>query len=241
MKRSVRNIIEEAKSKLGGHVALYSYHLMNLVIKVDPVSLLGVNVKTEEGDATIERVADVFKTDDFHFAVVPKQQEYIVDLGKGILEVHPEFKQEVKNIKELMEEEADIDDDETYLFILLSMPEVNDDRYKVLKDGVNAYSDAIEKKVKTVFDFYNLKVETHVAPLSQEEKDEAKAAMEELDEMAGKTINEFKERKLKEIEEAYQKYLVEQAEKENERQNEEKAHGKTAGMSMKMLGTEDDE
>lgn len=241
MKRRIKNTIEEAKSKLGGYVALYSYHLMNLVIKADPVALLGVNVMTEEGDSIIEGVADVLKPDDYHFYVVPKEQENLVAIGKGILETHPEMKQEVRRISELINEEPGVEEDETENYILLSMPEVDDDRYKVLKDGVESYSELVKTKTETVYDFYKLKVEEMVMASSQEEKDEAKAALEELSDMSSKTIEEFKQRKLTEIEEAYKKYLEAEEEKQTQQEKEEKAHGKSAGMSMKLYGEEDDE
>ncbi|MCH5242083.1 MAG: hypothetical protein J1F67_06635 [Muribaculaceae bacterium] len=238
MKRSVINTIDEAKKKLGGYIALYSYNLMNLAIKADPVSLLGINIVTPDGDFDIENIADIFKSDDYHFAIIPKDKNNLLPLGRGIMESHPEFLQEVKNIKELMNEEAESDEDE--LYIELGMPEVNEDRYNVLKDGVKTYSDIVDLKVKGVYDFYKVKIEGLVVTSSDEDKDEAKASLDSLNEMAQKTIEEFKSKKMTEIEEAYQRYLEQQSEIQIQNAKEEKAHGKSAGLSMKLYGDDDE-
>lgn len=240
MKISIQNVIEDAKRKLGGYLALYSYHLMNLVIKADPVALLGVNVKTDEGEGTIERVAHIFHLDDYTFVVFPKDKDLLLDIGKGILEVHPEMKQEIKKLNELTGEETS-NEENSESVILVSMPEVNEDRYKALKEGVDAYTDVVDIKVKSTYDAYKIKLETYIAGSSDKEKEEAKAALEELHEMAVKSIEDFKGKKLAEIEEAYQNYLTIKEEEKTRSQNEEKAHGKKAGMSLKMLGEEDDE
>lgn len=231
--------MEDCKQKIGGYIALYTYHLMNLVVKADPVSLLGVTVKTENGLEDIERVSVVFRLDDFHFAIVPREQENLLAIGKGVMETHPEFKQDVKKIVEL-NLPSSVSANEEDMFILLTMPEVNDDRYDVLKDGVNVLYDGVKIKVDSSLEEYKIKLDEKIISVTDEEKDEAKSALKELTELAEKSIDEYKAKKLAEIEEAHQKYLKERAEEESINKKEEKAHGKNAGMSMKLFG-EDNE
>ena len=81
-------------------------------------------------------------------------------VAQGIFKVHPEFKQEMFNeevdyINEDGEERTD-----KVPYILLTMPEVNDERYDVLKDGVKVVYDDTKVKMENVIanaeDFLNI-------------------------------------------------------------------------------------
>lgn len=236
MKREIRQLIEEAKSKLSGYVAMYAYRLMNLCIKADPFALLGVEIITEDGGKKIEDLAQTYRTDDYHFMIIADENSDLKPISKAIIKIHPEFKQEFKT-------ETSTDNNGkkvTSEYLILTMPEMNDDRYKVLMDSLDTLSQAVKTRIDTIFDFYTMKIAVRLEGCPEEDIKEAKDNLKEIYDKLGNAADVYKERKTTEIEEAYNKYLTEKKDREQQEEKKEKAHGKSAGMSMRMYGSEDD-
>ena len=82
---------------MAGYHALLSYRYANLCVKADPVALLPVTLNMGASEQNIEDIAEVAKPeDDYHLAVIPKMQDFIMDINQAVLDSHPEFKVEVK-------------------------------------------------------------------------------------------------------------------------------------------------
>ena len=126
--------------------AQFAYRLMNLCVKSEPVSLLPIVVVIDGEQQKLEECAKISKDDDYTFRIIPEFSSDIPALAQAIFKVHPEFKQE------MLTEEVDYFDEEgeecrdKVPYILLTMPEVNEERYDVLKDGVKVVYD--DTKVK---------------------------------------------------------------------------------------------
>jgi hypothetical protein len=71
----------------------------------------------------IEKVAGVTMPDEYHLKLMPFDSRFNYPLCKAIKQEHPEFKQEL-----VTPEDAN---DENERYLILTIPEVNKDRYAV--------------------------------------------------------------------------------------------------------------
>lgn len=237
MKRAVKVLIEDARTRMSSYLGMYVYRLMNLCIKAEPMALLSVTVQTENGEENLEKVANVYRPDDFHFYIVPNDPEEIAKVGKAVLLQHPEFSQEVKTAE-------NTDDDgnkEEVEYLYVSMPEVNKDRYNVLTDGVKILSDEVKIKLEETYNLFKVRIEAKLAGAGKEEREEAEKSLKDLQEMAESKMGEYQKKKLSDIDEAYQNYLSKEEEKKKEKEKEDKTNSKRAGMSMRMFGQDEDD
>ena len=216
------------EGKLNGYVTLLTYRYANLCVKAQPLALLSAEIIDEElGVQTIEKVAGVSVPDEYHLKLIPFASRFNFPLCKAIKKEHPEFKQD------LIKPEDASDEDERYL--ILTMPEVNKDRYDALIDSVDLLYDGCKTKMdKTIAD-YQGKLEKRIATLSSEdERNEAKTVFESKVKTYMDLIDTVKADKVKEIEEAYQRYLTEQTAQEAQAQEDKAARGETAGQQFRI-------
>ena len=202
MKLAIETIIHEMEGRLNGYVSLLIYRYANLCVKAQPLALLSAEIIVEErGSQPIEKVAAVVMPDEFHLRIMPFDPSFIFPLCKAIKLEHPEFKQE------LVKSDDSADEKERHL--ILTMPEVNKDRRDALLQAVDTLYDGCKTKMdKTCVD-YRLKLEKKIVVLpSDDERNEAKNAMETAIQTYLNAMETAKTDKVKEIEEAYQKWLA---------------------------------
>ena len=200
--------------KLTGHAGLLNYRYMNLCIKAEPAALLSLIVTDIEGNVyNIEDVADTMMPDDFTFVFVPKEMEMLPFIQKGIAETHPEFKQEVVKPKEdehfFVANSADYDKER---HIVCTMPEVDKNRYDLLKQSVKALYDERMVEMDKIKVKYTELLSDRTRELPKEETDEAKNKLEEIVKQYSEICKTYRDNKEQEIEESHQKWLVNQAE-----------------------------
>lgn len=212
MNRSIISELDKMSESLSTLSTQFAYRLMNLCVKSEPVSLLSVSVTVEGEQQTIENCAQVSKDDDFTFKVFPNYDSDIPVIAQAIFKVHPEFKQEMKTVDiDIINEEGQTQI-ETVNYILLTMPEVNDDRYDVLNDGVKVLYEGLKAQMEAVIARANAKLvllmkdmnESDIEKIKSVRDDEVKTWTEQRD----KIYND----KLKEIDDAHKKWLAKQAE-----------------------------
>ena len=174
------------------------------------------------------------KEDDYSFMVFPKYDEDMEAVGQGIMMAHPEFKQEIKSMKVDTTDDKGNPTESDARYILVTMPEVDDDRYDVLKDGVKLCYDECKAQMEAA----NLKADVNFARLSvgesEEDLEKLKTAREKLNEQWNEQRDKIYNEKLKEIEDAHNKWIAEREEREMKRQEEEASHGDAAARSMKI-------
>lgn len=228
MKIAIESLIHEMEGQLGGYITLLVYRYANLCIKSQPMALLSALVMDEEmGEMKIEETCAVSVTDDYHMTLMPYDPRFNFPLCKAIAEEHPEFKQE------LVKFEGSNDENERHL--ILTMPEVNKDRHDVLIDSVNVLYDGCKAKMDKTSATYRMKLEQKIVTLpTDEERDEAKVALEKSISSHLEIINTVKADKIKEIGDAYQKYLDEQASKKAAADEKAAARGETAGQQLRF-------
>ena len=184
---------------MAGYHALLSYRYSNLCIKADPASLLSVTLIMGSMEKDIEEVAEVAKPEDeYHLAVVPKIQDFIMDINQAVLDAHPEFKVEMKSLG---------DGNERNRFLLYEMPEVDKER----RDFLNETADSLYSECKARIEAVTNEQKMTFAELLAGNPEELKEANDTLnkshDDYMGRILT-LLNTKRQEIGKGYQRYLI---------------------------------
>ena len=221
MKQRIISELNKAQQRQMGYVTIMSYAYCNLCVKADASALLGVEVPTGEMPLQIEDMADVYVQtlkedgDDTIIDLLPKEANYLGLMAKGIFKVHPEIKQTIETYPDVREEDKD---DPNAKFLRLTMPEVDKNRRDVLIQAIDALHEkcclqleAVKTKTKAKL------VELGATPLPSSENDPKKreedpfAKFDEQHAQYAQICENLTNDKKKEVEDAYQHYLTQQA------------------------------
>ena len=190
--------------------AQFSYRLMNLCVKAEPVSLLSIEANIEGEFQKLEDCAQIGKEDDYSFQIVPNYDDDLPTLAQAVFREHPEFKQEFKKLQVDISEDPNNPDVHDVYYLQLTMPEVDDERYDVLKNGVKAYYEENKAQMEAVSAKYDAKL----AKLLDGESDDDIKKVKQARDKQTETWYEHRDRtyndKLKEIEEAHEKWKYQQ-------------------------------
>jgi hypothetical protein len=240
MRRAVIKEFERLGEVLSNYNAVFAFRLKNLCVKAEEVSLLSVEVLVEGELQKLENCTTISKKDEYSFMIFPIYDEDMPSLAQGLMRVHPEFKQKFES---MTVEGVDINghqEDTEVRYILVTMPDVDDDRYDVLKDGVKL----CYEECKAQMDAANLKADAKFATLtvgeSEEDMERLKAGRDKLNEQWNGQRDKVYEEKLQEIEEAHNKWLAEKAESDKKREEEEAARGEGVGSQMRLTPEDGD-
>ncbi len=211
--------VNDAERKMVGYVTLLDFRYMNLCIKSEPASLMPVNVLFGTEEQNIEEVSQIGVPDDFHLAVIPKFDDAIPYIVKGIASAHPEFKLEMKTMEINGEEKK---------YLLYEMPEVDQNRRDLLNGAVKSLHDEAKIRID------GIKADTKMSfgellKDSPQDLDEVNKAVDDAyDNYIGK-IDDLLFDKEQEIEEGYKRYLETHHEVESSPVND---HDVVFGMRM---------
>ena len=205
----------EMDGKLSGYAAMLNYRYMNLCVEAEAAALVPITITDIEGNVyNIEEVADCMQPNQFAFEIVPRRMPMLPFIQKGIAETHPEFKQEVIIPKDedrfYMSGTVDYDSER---HILCTMPEVDDERYKLLTETVKALYDECMVEVDKIKTKYTQMLADKSKDLPKDEADEAKTEQEKLMNQYSEICKTYRDNKEKEIEEAHNTWLADEAEK----------------------------
>ena len=190
--------------------AQFSYRLMNLCVKAEPVSLLSVEAMIEGESQKLEKCAQIGKEDDYSFQIFPNYDGDIPALAKAIFMDHPEFKQELKTMQvDISEDESKPDMQDVY-YIQVTMPEVDDNRYDVLKNGVKGLYEENKAQMEAVSAKYDAKFATLLDGESPEDVKKVKEARDKQTKTWYEQRDKIYNDKLQEIEDAHEKWRHQQ-------------------------------
>lgn len=234
MRRVIVNEFDQLAEALSSYNAMFAYRMMNLCVKAEEVSLLSVQVPIEGQMQNLEKCATIAKDGDYDFLIIPKYDDDMMMIGQGILKAHPEFKQKIESTKvETADTKGNVRESDVH-YIRVTMPVVDDDRYDVLKNGAKVCYEQCKAQMEAA----NLKADAVLADLcvgeTKENLDLIKQERERLNGQWYGQRDKVWQDKLQEIEDAHDKWLAEQNEKEHLRQEDEAAHSATAAHSMKL-------
>ena len=172
------------------------------------MSLLPVTVTVGNMERNIEDVAEVVQMDDFHLAVMPKRMDVIRDVQEGIFEAHPEFK---TSVEQMEEDQADSK------FLLCEMPLVDKKRHDLLTEATKSLYEECKARMDAVL----LEEKKIFVELLAEDPESLQETVDQINKKhsdAVSDIQELRDKKLDEIEEAYAKYLENHTQMEEEDQ-----------------------
>lgn len=212
MKRSVINKFGMMESKLSGYVAQLNYRFMNLCVKAEPMSLLSARFNIQGEEKQIEDVAQVSKKGDYQFMAIPNFEDDMAPLAVGIALKHPEFKQEYgEETVNVVDEQGDPQSVKVK-YLLLTMPEVDDNRYDALKTAVDAAYNQCKTQMEAVVERAEPEIALLLEGEDQQDIDRVKAAVERLKKSYNDQREKLYDEKMKEIEEGHENWLIKQSE-----------------------------
>lgn len=204
-----RTQIQQTEEQMLGYTTLLTFRYMNLCVKAEPASLMPVNVPLGAEMVNIEEAAQVGKPDDYHLAVIPKNNDVVNSIVSGIMRAHPEFKLERKTMKT---NDGDLN------YLLYEMPEVDGNRRDFLHQTIKSLYDEAKVRIDTLYaDTYAGL--TQVVQPTPEEANEITAALDKLHEDYLERIQDLLLKKDGEIDDGYQRYLTQHAPNESSDEN----------------------
>lgn len=196
----ITSAVKELKEKLNAYLSLLSYRYSNLCVKAELGALMPVTVEAERS-YNLEDVAKVATPDDFHFEVYPNLPDHLQPIINGILDVHPEFKMEVV--------QEDYGNRSSH--IVYTMPEVDKDRRDFLNGTAKVFYEECNAEIEKVCGLYIAELPALEGKISVEEITEVTRVLKRSREESLDTSRDLYEKKLAEINDAYQRYLSNQA------------------------------
>ena len=193
--------VKELKEKLNAYLSLLSYRYANLCVKAELGALLPVTVAAER-DYNLEDVAKLTTPDDCQFEIYPNVPDHLHDSIEGILDVHPEFKMEL--VRE--------DYGNHNQHIVYTMPEVDKDRRKLLTDTAKVFYEECKAEIEKECAVYLAGLPELEGKLSVEDLTEVTRVLKRSREETLQNCDELYQKKLAEIDDAYQNYLANHAE-----------------------------
>lgn len=234
MRRATIMEYDKLGNKLSKYVGQMNFRFMDLCVKAEPGALLNVKVFIEGELMQLEDCTKIAKPDDFHFMLIPQYDEDLASIEQAVLYVHPEFKMTVDSMQvDVVDENGNTQyHDVKYLHV--TMPEVNDNRYDVLKNGVKVIYEDCKAYMDTANNTAKVKFAELASVETPEDIDKLNQALNKLNDEWNTQRDKLYNAKLQEIEDAHNKWLAEQDELERKRQEDEAAHSDTPATSMRM-------
>ena len=212
MKREIIKEFDMLGDALSTLNAQFAYRLMNLCVKAEPVSLLSIEAMIEGEPQKLEACSQIGQEDEYSFQVYPNYDGDIPALAQAIYAEHPEFKQEMKTMQVNISADENNPDMQDVHYINVTMPEVDDDRYDVLKNGAKTFYEENKAQMEAVSAEYDAKL----AKLTEGESDQDVKKLKEARDKQTQTWYEQRDTiynaKLHEIEEGHMKWLTKQGE-----------------------------
>ena len=234
MKKAVYREFDQYGEELSGHCARFAYRLMNFCVKAEEVALLPVEALIDGALVKLDDCSIVGKKDEYTFMVIPNFAEDMAAIAQGIMMEHPEFKQSMEEMTLDTVDEEGQSIKKNIHYLLLKMPEVDDDRYKVLKDGVKlVYNDC-----KAAMELASTKGEANIAPLLVGETEEDIEKLKKVRDKVNTEWTEHREKlyqdKLQEIEDAHNMWMADRVEETLTRMQDDAAHNAYSDRSMRL-------
>ena len=234
MKRAIIREYDQWGENLSGHCARFSYRLMNLCVKAEEVALLPIEVMSEGEPQKLEQCCSLAKKGDYSFMVVPKFEEDLPAVAQGVMMEHPEFKQKIQTL--------DIDSVDAegkpkkvgIRYLLLTMPEVNNERYDVLKNGVDALYNECKVAMELANTKFDMKLTSLLAGESQDDLDKLKKERDRLNTQWTEHRDKIYNDKVREIEMAHNLWMADRVEETLNDFMEKETNSDTAAFTMRL-------
>lgn len=201
------NILMGCENDLSKIIFTLSYRFASyLCVYAEPMTLLPIVVNGSK----LEDLVDIAIPEKDKFQFFMKRENDLPMIRQAMEDEHPEFLVEIKQ-DYFYENQMDAEDT-----LLFTMPPVNKDRRDLLLQGVDLlYNDALGR--------FEIQKGQCVATLTKslatqpDMLDDAKNDLDDLYEVKKKALDDVKQKKIYEIEEAYERYEQKKADEESNR------------------------
>ena len=166
--------------------------------------------------------------------LIPQYDEDLVPIQKAVLYVHPEFKMKVDTLQVDTVDEDGVTENHDVRYLNVTMPEVDDDRYDVLTNAAKGIYEECKVFMETANNTSKAKFATLAPGETPDDLDKLDKALKRLNKDWDTQRDKLYEKKLKEIEDAHDKWLLERNERNKLRQEEEAARNEEAIRSMRL-------
>ena len=234
MRRALVRKFDQFGEDLSIQSTRFAYRLMNLCIKAEEVALLPVEVVVEDELQKLDECASIAKKDEYSFMIVPKFDEDLPAIGMGVAMEHPEFKQSIESFMLNSVDEAGETVEKEVRYLLLKMPVVNNDRYKVLKDGVKTLYEECKNEMEAICTKYDAEFKMLSVSESDDDRKRLDKAIDKTKDQWNGHRDKLYEEKMQEIEDAHNNWMADRVEERLDEVEEKEAHGDEAGFSMRI-------
>jgi len=232
MRRATISEYDKLTNSLCNHVGIMNFRLMNICIKADPVSLVAVEVNIEGETKNIESVCQVGKEDDYRLMLFPSYDEDIPAIMAAVAVTHPEFKQEVESMSVGVADKTGVEKPYDVKYIRLTMPEVDDDRYEAYKDLAKLIYDDCKLQMEASEAKTDLLIAPQALLETKEDQEIIKEELKKLKEEWHAKRDKIYQGKVKEIDDAYTKWLSKMGKQEIGNMEDEDAKSIPEGLKL---------
>ena len=223
--------MNQLQEQLQNSTAIMYFSYKNLCVKAEEASLLPITVEIEGEGRKLEDVATIMQKDEYRFALVPNYDDEMAALAEGVAKIHPEFKQSRETISVDPEDGSGPRD---VAYLLLTMPDVDNERYDLLKEYVDALYDECKAKIEKAVADAEIQLAIHGEGETSEYMDQVRKAMKENRDQWQEHCKNMHDEKRKEIEDGHQRWLAGNAEQQKASQERDESLGEAVTQRMKL-------
>ena len=231
MKRTITQEYNELEEKLAASVAAMNFRFMNLCVKAEEMSLIPIRARVEGSNQNLENVAMIGKKDDYSFMIVPNSQDDMKAIALGISIVHPDFKQKEETLSVEAYDGGGNPVVQEVPYIMVTMPEVDGERYDILKQGVDAFYQECKIQMEKALAQSTARISFEGIGEPPEDIEKMLEAVDKLKTNKEELREKLKMEKLLEIEDGHRKWLAENGKDPDGNTNDE---GRDVSMSMRF-------
>ena len=207
MKRSIASEYDTLADKLCNYSGLFGFQLKNLCIKAEPVALVDIEVPIEGKFKKLEEFTAIAKKDDYTFVIVPHFEDDMPALMRSLFKAHPEWKLKIDKMTVTAKDVKGNPKTQDVPLVEATMPEVDDDRYDLLKESVKLLYEDCKAKMEAAMTKSDIKFAELLIDESEESRKDLEETIDLLKSEWTKKREKLRDDKLKEIEDAYRKWL----------------------------------
>ena len=209
MLNAVNKTISDAMQAMNNSLARMYFQFANVYVKATPEQLLDISYNVGSSSFKIEDMAQVMVADEYTFHVLPLSKGFTELVTMAFTQEKPQFKQKLfKNPYGEVPEDAEqaVKDRWPDMLLAVAMPDVTSDLKDIYDKGVDYLHDITKTAIEVKYTEASTKLKTQLIDFP---KDFADAQIKKLDnehDSVVKRMEEYYEKKKRDIEEAYNYY-----------------------------------
>lgn len=245
MRRKVEFLLNESSEAMNAYSTLYMFRLSNISVEAKAIALISTSVKIGGNSCGLEIVSTINIPNKNQYAIYPKSKEYFMPIINGVSEEHPEYSVSLENLEQeesLTQEELDElgikrEDIQEPIdrYLLFTIPDVDESRRDSYVEMTNTLFDVTIVKLNEEKQQFLAKSGRWLFGADDDELEEMNSAIDNAFNTNKESCESLRDKKLEEIEQAYQQYLDNKSELESD---EEEKPNENARYSMRL---DDDE